>query len=500
MPNSKYSSLLKNSLWGSGSFIFITLISFLILPFIINKLSIEGYGIYILITSLVGFYGILDLGLGSALIKYVAELYEKNDHKNLNNYINSSVIFQGLIGLLSSIAIMFFSKNIINLLNISQGNDQEATYSLNLCAIGFFFTFIGGAYKAVLQGLQLYKVSSLMDSIINLALNIFVAIVLYMGYGLIGSILINVLVAFISFLGYYVLVKKNLPTYAISIALNVKILKDIVSFSFFIFLSKISNMFSNYIVRFVISFFLGPEAVTYYTVPSKLVGAIGGIASSSISAIFPFSSQLSAANNDAEIKTLFLKSSRIFIAIIFPISFFICIFSRQILTLWMGAEFAKNSWLVLTIICFSSFIGGLSAIPNLIILGRGNSKLIGLFSIFTIILYIISLPLLTKFFGIIGTAIALLITSCGVIYYVIIKTTEYTNININEFLNFVLRPHLNFFILGALLLPVVVINGNQKPIVIFTFGIILMLLHYLFLMRKELIPIKNIYHKLFQNI
>jgi O-antigen/teichoic acid export membrane protein len=166
----------------------------------------------------------------------------------------------------------------------------------------------------------------------------------------------------------------------------------------------------------------------------------------------------------------------------------------------MGAEFAKNSWVVLTIISFSSFIGGLSAIPNLIILGRGNSKLIGLFSILTIILYIISLPLLTKFFGIIGTAIALLITSCGVIYYVIIKTTEYTKINKSEFLNFVLRPHLNFFILGALLLPVVVINGNQKPIVVFTFGIILMLLHYLFLMRKELIPIKNIYPKLFQNI
>lgn len=498
MSEKKYSRLIKNALWGSGSFIFITLISFLLLPYIVTKLSIEGYGIYILITSLVGFYGILDLGLGSALIKYVAELYEKSELERLNVYINSTVIFQGFIGVLASVVILFFSKNILNLLNVSKENIQESIYALNLCAIGFFFTFIGGAYRSVLQGLQLYKFTSLMDSFINLSLNIFVAIVLYMGYGLIGCIVINVLVAFMSFVGYYILVKKNIPTYAVNLFINIKILKDIVKFSFYIFLSKISAIFSNYVVRFVISFLLGPAAVTYYTVPSKLIGALGGISSSGLSAIFPFSSQLSVENNSDEIKNLFLKSSRIFVATIFPVTIFVGLFSKQILTIWMGAEFAQQTWLVLSVISFTSFIGGLSAIPNLIILGQGNSKLIGVFSILTIILYIIFLPILTKLFAIIGSSFALLITTLGIIYYVIYKTTKVTHIKIKEYYDVVLKPHSGIFLIAIFIFSIVILIKSQQTIMMLAIGTILMSLHYLYLFKTKIIPLENIYNKLLQ--
>ena len=497
-PKSKYSILIKNSLWGSGSFVLISLVSFFLVPFIVKKLSVEGYGIYILITSLVGFYAILDLGLGSALVKFVAELHEKNEFERLNLYINSTVAFQGLIGLLSSIAIVFFSRNVLNFLKVGEANLQEGTYALNICAFGFLFTFVGGAYRSVLQGLQLYKFTSLMDTFTNLALNILVAVALYMGYGLVGSVVVNVFVACVSLVAYYALVRKRIPTYVVNPLINIKILKNIVSFSLYIFLSKISALFSNYIVRFVISFFLGPAAVTYYTIPSKLVGAIGGISSSGISAIFPFSSQLSAANRGDEIGELFLKSSRVFIATVFPITVFVCLFSNQILTVWMGPEFAQKTWIVLSITAFSSFIGGLSAIPNLITLGQGNSKLIGSFSILTITLYLIFLPLFTKLFGILGTSIALLIASTTVIYYVIFKTTQYTFIRVKDFFNVVLEPHLNAFVLAVLLFPIVVISKNQQPIIILMVGGTLMIFHYVYLMKKEIIPIQNIYDKLFQ--
>lgn len=498
MNKTKYGLLLNNSLWGSGSFVFISIISFLILPFIIKKLSIEGYGIYILITSLVGFYGILDLGLGSALIKYVAELHEKNEIERLNLYINNTVIFQGLIGLLSSIAILFFSKNILYLLNVGKENIKDATYALNLCAIGFFFTFIGGAYRSVLQGLQLYKSTSIIDSVLNLALNTFVAVVLFMGFGLVGCIVINVIVAFISFIGYYILVKKNISSYVISFFINFKILKEIISFSFYIFLSRISGIFSTYIVRFVISFFLGPTAVTYYIVPSKLVGALGGVASGAISAIFPFSSQIGATNDTNEIKKLFLQSSRIFTAILFPVVVFISLFSSQILTIWMGKEFAQNAWVVLSVISFSSLIGSLSAIPNLIILGLGNSKLLGVFSLITIVLYIIFIPVLTKLFGINGTAVALLLTSTGVIYYVIIKTTEYIHIKAKEYYSVVLKPHIGILFIAIVLFPIVMMMKSQHIIMTISIGTVIMFLHYLYLIKLKIIPFENIYNKLFQ--
>jgi len=494
----KYSTLIKNSLWGSGSFVFITIISFLILPFIIAKLSIEGYGIYILITSIVGYYGILDLGLGNALIKYVAEYYKKNEITILNSYINSAVVFQGIVGIIASGMILLFTKEIISILNINSKDLEIANTALNLAALGFFFTFIGGAYRSVIQGLQLFKYSSILDGAINLLLNLSLLVILTLGFGLIGAIAVNVIVSILSFLLYLLIVKKKLPTYVISLSLNIQILKQIFNFSVFVFLSKISNIFSTYIVRFVISFFLGPVAVTYYVVPSKLVGALGGIASSAVSAIFPFSSQLSATADTQEIKKLFLQSSRIFAAVLIPIVVFILLFSKQILTIWMGTDFAEKTWLVLSIISFSGFIGSFSAIPNLIVLGQGNSKLIGIFSFLTIVLYVIFLPLLTKYFGIIGTSFALLIATSGVIYYVILRTSQFMHILIKDYFLTVLKPHIFVFFIAIILFFLLQKTNFPNPLIVLSLGVLLMSLHYFYLFKNKVLPFNSILKQIFQ--
>ena len=492
-----YNKLVKNSAWNSGSFVFITLVSFLVLPFIIKKLTIEGYGIYILITSLIGYYGILDLGLGSALVKFTAELKAKNENQLLNTYINSTIIFQGGVGVIASACLLIFSHQILSILNVSQKNFAESIIGIKLCALGFFFTFIASAYKAVLQGLQLYKYTSLLEGSFNLFINVFLVIVLYLGYGLVGAIFINVFMAFCSLTIYYFLARKNLPGYKFVPEIDVVVVKNIFNFSFFVFLSKISGIFSTYLVRFAISIFLGPAAVTYYVVPSKVVGAVGGVASSAVSTIFPFSSQLKAVEKKEEIKKLFLQSTRIFAAVLLPLTLFISLFSKQILTIWMGKEFALQSWMVLSVIAVSSFIGSFSAIPNLIILGQGNSKLIGLFSLMNIVSYLIFIPLLTEMFGIIGTAYSLLITSGIVIIYVLYKTTQYTEITLSEYYVAVIKPHLVIFLLVVVILfPTLLFIQNQNVILLTGGGVLLMSLHYIFLIKRNIIPYKNLFKKL----
>lgn len=337
-----------------------------------------------------------------------------------------------------------------------------------------------------------------MDTLVNLALNLFVALILFMGYGLIGSIIINVIVAFLTFAGYYILVKINVPSYSVSLFINIKVLKDIIHFSFFIFLSKISAIFSNYIVKFIISFFLGPAAVTYYTVPSKLVGAVGGISSSGLSSIFPFSSQLNTCSNNYEIKELFLHSAKLYLMIILPIVILIVLFSKQILTIWVGKEFAERAWIVLSIIAFSSCVGSLSTIPNLIILGMGNSKLIGIFSFITITLYAVFVPTLTEIFGINGAALALLLTSLVVIYYVIAKTTKYIKSSIQEYAKIVLMPNKSIIIVILFLFPIAFVIKLWPIIISLAIGVIIILLYYLYLIKYGLIPYKRLCKSIFQ--
>jgi len=490
--NSNYKRLILNTIWGSGSFLFITIISFFILPFIVQKLSVSGYGIYILITSIVGYYGILDLGLGNALIKYVSEFYEKEDFWNLNLYINSTIIFLAIIGILTSSLIVYYSNGILQLLNIKSDQSDISKSAIQIASLGFFFTFLSSGYKSALQGLQLFKITSLVDSFSILILNILLLVTLSLGYGLLGAIIVNVFIAIFTFFIFFIYLNKKLLLYKFSFFIDLNIIKKIFGFSLFVFFSKLSNIFATYIVRFVIAFFLGPIAVTYYIVPSKLVGAIGGISSSAIATIFPFTSQMEANGDENGIKNMFLRGASLFTALTLPVILFTIIFSQPILTVWMGNDFAEKTWMVLGIITFSGFIGSLSAIPNLIILGKGNSKLIGLFSIVTIVLYILFMPILTKYFGIIGASISLLISSLGVIILVIKKTTHFINVSIKEYFNLVIKPHLIFFITAICLLVLLRYFQHLNEYLLIGTGFLLMSLQYGIYFFNNTIPLKII--------
>lgn len=492
MNKNKYTSLIKNSLWGSSSFLFITAVSFLILPFIIKKLTVEGYGIYVLATSLIGYFGILDFGLGFALVKFVSEFKEKNEYDFLNLYINSVIIFQFLVGFAASWTIYFFAKEITHLLNVSKFNTESTIQALRICSFGFFFTFVAGAYKSALQGLQLYKFTSIIDSISNLVLNFSILIILYHGYGLVGAIVANVVTTLIVLFIYIITFSLKEKEYRFILKVHFGALRQIFSFSSFVFLSQISNIFSTYIVRFVITIFLGPSAVTYYVVPSKIIGAVGGLASNAINVVFPFTSQMNVRDDKEGINKLFIEGSSIFTSLIIPIIMLIVLFSYPILLVWMGEEFAEQAWLVLSIITFSGFLGSLSTIPNLLLLGQGNSHLIGIFSIITIFTYTIFLPVFTKYFGIIGTALALLIASSTIIYYVLLKSTQFHGINLVHYLKMVLGPHIIPLVLLFVLFTLTLILDIKLNLFSLIIGISVMSFYYFYLFKNEIIPLKKV--------
>jgi O-antigen/teichoic acid export membrane protein len=438
----KTHTLAKNAAFNSGSFVFISLVALIITPFIVKNLTIEGYGIYILLTSVFGYYGIFDLGLGLGLVKFVSEYHATQDLKRLNTAINSIFWTQFIVGASMSLLLVLFASNIVSIFHVSSVNYSVTVIALKISAIGFFFSMLSATFSSVLIGLQRYDITSITDASINITLNLLVLTVSFLRYGLIGVVIVTVLSSTVSFIVYLLILRSKLPQYKMYILLDFRVLKQFLSFSGNIFLSKISNIFANYVVRFVVSFFLGPSAVTYYVIPSKLLGAYGGVMSSAAGTLFPFTSSLAATGKKSEIKSLFIRASSGFVAFSLPISLFIVIFSKGILTAWMGRDFAENSWMVLSILCISSTIGGFSAVPNLIILGMGNSKLIGIFSVITVVSYAIFLPLLTKYFGIIGASCALLITSLIVISYVIMKTNNYIGVPSTEYWKNVFSVHI----------------------------------------------------------
>ena len=90
---SKVKLIGKSIKFYSVSNLISTCIKFLLFPFIISITGKEIFGIYMLVMTMIGYINLADLGVSSALQKYVAEYKGKNDQNTLMEVISASFLF-----------------------------------------------------------------------------------------------------------------------------------------------------------------------------------------------------------------------------------------------------------------------------------------------------------------------------------------------------------------------------------------------------------------------
>ena len=70
--------IVRNTLMNSVSFAVLFISNLFLLPFIVHSLGKEYYGgIWVIIGTLTAYLGLLDLGTGTAFVKFISEYYTK---------------------------------------------------------------------------------------------------------------------------------------------------------------------------------------------------------------------------------------------------------------------------------------------------------------------------------------------------------------------------------------------------------------------------------------
>ena len=90
--------LLRNRLFNSLSWVSGLLVQLLMIPFLVSRLGMGGFGIYSLLVSIIGYSLLFDLGLGQGVIKFVAEMKARGDVQALSRSVNAALWVQTLLG------------------------------------------------------------------------------------------------------------------------------------------------------------------------------------------------------------------------------------------------------------------------------------------------------------------------------------------------------------------------------------------------------------------
>ncbi|MFJ7696577.1 oligosaccharide flippase family protein [Lysinibacillus fusiformis] len=388
--------------------------SLLFTPFMISLLGQKEFGLYSLMIVLVGYLSILDLGLGNAIVRYIARnraIADKALEASLNGFFLK--LFMG-IGCLTLLIGFFLFSQVHMIFGQSLSGDQlvKAKVMGYIMTISVAVQFPLGVFTSILQAYEKFifiKLTTLLQVIVQPLTMLFFLLQGTDAVTLIYIIAIYNILFLVLDAIYCMKVLSIRFTFTLK---NIKLIKEIFIYSFFIFITVIVDKIYWQTDQVLLGILKGTEDVAIYAVAMQIVLIFMSLALAISGLFLPRISMLVTKEDGLlEINQLFIKVGAIQFLVVGYILGGFFLFGKEFLLLWLGKDFMAIYAIVLIIMVPFS----IDLIQNL---GINVLKAKNLFKFRTILLMIVavvniivSIPAI-YFYGKMGTAI---ITACSLL-------------------------------------------------------------------------------------
>src|SRR3954462_11714355 len=100
-PRSRFA---RNAVANWIAFLFSAIVAFFLSPFVVHHLGATGYGVWSLLAGLIGYLGLLDLGIRQAVNRYVAHHHAVGAHEESSSVVSAALVLFGMLGAVAVLA------------------------------------------------------------------------------------------------------------------------------------------------------------------------------------------------------------------------------------------------------------------------------------------------------------------------------------------------------------------------------------------------------------
>jgi len=338
----KKSRLEKNIFSGTvlgGGSILISLIGY---PLYLKYLGTEIYGLWATLSFVVAFSALGSIGIDSAIIKYVAEEYGRNNKAGIKKCFSTASVILLISGVAIFFALLLLKDPIIRMLNIPKEYISLTNILLPCVVILSILIYFVQLVNGALRGLGRVDLANYYF-LSGKAISVIIAIVLFrFNYGIWGlfwgQFLSYVLLGLWAFFTLY----KKLGSSLFSISsFDWKYLKKMIGFGGTMTASRLISMFLVPFNKVVIARYIGLSEVTYFEIANKVVMQIRSLFDMGIRATMPEISKVFAVGKDSvnKINSIFKKAMKLVLCAGIPMFILLFFLASFLLSLWLSNEY-----------------------------------------------------------------------------------------------------------------------------------------------------------------
>jgi O-antigen/teichoic acid export membrane protein len=379
-------------------------VGLILTPMIVHALGDRMYGIWALVASFIGYYGLLDLGLTSAATRYVARAIGASDLTECNRVFNTAmVVYFGMAviavimsGILAA-ASYIWAKHpgdaaLFGELILILGTYTAAGIPMR----AFIGTLNAACHFQITAGLELMSVAFRAAAVI---------VVIKLHYGVVALAAAVALSAIPSFALTIYFMRTRLPFLSFQLGLVTRqTTRMLFSYGVYTFISQIADTLRFGIDSLVVSAFVGLAAVTHYNIGGVLTQYFIGTMLALLGVFQSVFSQREGAQDIAGMKRAFFFAIKMAMWSAAFIAFGLIAWGKTFIVRWMGASYsdAYPILVVLTVGCFFA----LAQMPAVSLLfSTNNHRFYAVANVCEALANVILSLLLVRRYGMLGVAL-----------------------------------------------------------------------------------------------
>lgn len=381
------------------------LVAVFTIPYLIEALGVERFGLLTLVWAVVSYFGLFDLGLGRALTLQLSRYLASGRETEVGELVWTALLAMASLGVIAGVTMFLLAP--LGLAEVeSSVRFQEQAETVLYLAWALPFIVLTTAYRGILESKGLF----FQINAIRIPMGMFTFIgpflvVMYWQVDLGAIALVLFLGRVLGCVIHAVVVHKELPNLNVWPVFSIEQAKPLFSVGGWLTVSNIVSPFMGYVDRFLIGALITAAAVAYYATPNEIITKLWIIPGAVTAVLFPhFASNL--LGGTSRVKASFFKAQLVLFVIMFPICLTLFSFSKELLTLWVGENFALESYVIFRWFCVGILINCMAHIPYTLIQSSGDTRRTAIIHLLELPLFVCLLYWLVTQYGGEGAAIA----------------------------------------------------------------------------------------------
>lgn len=408
-PNANLTSgrvLARNTIWnliGNGAPMVVAVFC---IPILIRALGKDRFGVLALAWTVLGYASLFDLGLGRAVTQLVSKKLASREESHVPHLAWTSMLLILLLGCVGGSVTLLASPWLVHrALNIPVALQAETLRSFYLLGLTIPAVIATAGLRGLLEAHQRFGLINALRIPMGAFTYAGPLLVLPFSKTLFPVVVVLVAGRLVALMAHVLLCAQVMPGLRLGVMWQRAAVGPLLRFGGWMTVSNLVSPLMVTLDRFLIGAFVSIAAVAYYVTPWEMViklllvpGALMGVMFPAFSASFVQDGGRTAILYHRCVKYIFL--------ILFPIVLVIFVLAQDGLKVWLGPEFARNSFRVLQLLAVGVFINSLAQVPFTLLQGVGRPDLTAKMHLIELPFYLLALRLLIGAYGIEGAAIA----------------------------------------------------------------------------------------------